>query len=114
MTLLFSTGLHFVPGHRLHDGNDLNIIVDWVNHTNWVPSFQVTMVQMRKALVSTGGGAIYKVQNGISADIADSINIQWAVGNVVDPGDALARSIQTSLGYTDSQMISLFALARTM
>jgi hypothetical protein len=111
---LFSTGRKFLPGWRLHDGNDINIIVDWINATNLVPSTQVTMVQMRKALVSTGGGAIYTVQNGISADIADPVNIAWSSGNVVSPGDVLAVSIQASLGYTAQQMTSLFALARTL
>jgi hypothetical protein len=78
------------------------------------PGSAVTMVQMRSALVATGGGAIYTVQNNISADIADVINIAWNAASLVAPGDVLSTSIQASLGYTNAQMDALFALARTL
>jgi hypothetical protein len=79
-----------------------------------VSSTAVTQVQMRNALVTTGGGAIYTVSNAIPADIADPVNVAWTSSNVVSPGDALAVSIQASLGYSTAQMDALFALARTM
>lgn len=74
----------------------------------------VTVAQMRKALVATGGGAIYTVANANPADVADSVNIEWTSGPYVSPGDPLAVAIQSALGINAQAMANLFALAGLM
>jgi hypothetical protein len=115
---------NLIPGHLVD--NDLSLVAATGYTTlrpladylamlgSVVSSTAVTMVQMRNALVSTGGGVIYTVSNAIPADIADPVNIAWTAGSTVAPGDVLALSIQASLSYSAAQMDALFALARTM
>ncbi len=88
----------------------LNTLVNELNAQTY--GSDVTVYQMKCALAALGGGQIYTVQNAISADIADAVNIEWTSGNVVTMGDPLAASIQSSLSYNDAQMTALFALAR--
>jgi hypothetical protein len=110
--MVFSTGHYFEPGKRLQDGSDINVIVDRVNGN--FPLGSVSMKQMRQALVNVSSAVLYSVANVIPADIADPINIEWTGGGLVIPGDPLAMLIQTTLGYSNSQMNALFAAARTL
>jgi hypothetical protein len=45
---------------------------------------------------------------------ADAAAIRWATGAPVGLGDPLATFIQTTLGYSNAQMTSLFAAARAI
>jgi hypothetical protein len=72
---------------------------------------QVPMWALRKALVSQGN--FYTVQQAISADPTNAVNIAWSNGAPSSIGDLLSASIQTALGYSGAQMITLYALAGT-
>jgi hypothetical protein len=65
----------------------------------------VTMKQLRLWLAANGAPAyIYTVDQAVSADIASTINIYWLHGNTMVTGDPLYVFIQTTLGFTSTQM----------
>ena len=67
----------------------------------------VTAKQMRGWLAANGAPLyIYTVDNAVPADIANAVNIQWNHGNTMVQGDALYNFIQTTLGFTPSQMLA--------
>ncbi|PPQ39381.1 hypothetical protein SAMN06265338_103227 [Rhodoblastus acidophilus] len=74
-------------------------------------SNSVTMRQARTWLASqsvAGLSAIYVIDQGVSADIADPLTIQWRHGATMVAGDALYAFIQSTLGLSSSQMGAAF------
>ena len=75
------------------------------------PGF-VSLRQFRTALAEQS--ELVTVDQAVSADITNAVNIQWNSGSLVVPDDDLASFVQTTLSYSDAQMTALFALAATM
>lgn len=67
--------------------------------------------QMRSAL--NAAGQLVTIDGAVSADITNTVTIEWRNGSVIVNGDAVASFIQTTLGYTNVQMLALFASALT-
>ena len=67
--------------------------------------------QMREAL--NAAGALVTIDGAVSADITNNVTIEWRNGSIIVNGDAVASFIQTTLGYTNMQMLALFASAIT-
>jgi hypothetical protein len=55
-------------------------------------------------------GVLYAIDNVVPADIANAVTIQWRRGQVMKSADGLYAFIQTTLGYTNAQMIAAFSL----
>jgi len=67
----------------------------------------VTMKQLRLWAASNGSPSyIYTIDNAVSADIANVVNIQWNHGNTMVYSDALYVFIQSTLGFTSGQMVT--------
>lgn len=69
----------------------------------------VTLYQFKTALASTG--VITSVSQAISADPANLVNIEWNSGGTVTYGDPLSNLVQSVTGWTNTQMLNLFATA---
>jgi hypothetical protein len=81
--------------------------------TDIVPTLPgaVTMRQFRLALADQG--KLHDAILGIPAEADDEANINWNSAYPVVLGDAVATSVQATLGYTNLQMIDLMLLAGT-
>jgi hypothetical protein len=71
----------------------------------------VTMRQFRLALADQG--QLHNAILGIPAEADDEANINWNSAYPVVLGDAVATSVQITLGYTDEEMVDLMLLAGT-
>lgn len=74
------------------------------------PFVTVTQKQMRTWLATHGSNPvyIYTVDNAVSALIADPVNIAWDHANSMTLNDALYQFIQSTLGFSTSQMLVAF------
>lgn len=69
----------------------------------------VTQKQLRGWLANNGIPAyIYTVDAVCPADIANAVNIQWLHGNTMVQGDPLYVFIETTLGFTPTQMATAY------
>jgi len=73
------------------------------------PGTLVTQKQFRTWLAANGAPLyIYTVDQAVPSDIASPINIQWNHSNTMIQGDALYNFIQSTLGFTNGQMLLAF------
>lgn len=69
----------------------------------------VTVSQLKRALAVQN--QLQTISDAISADITNSLNIQWSNGITVTNGDALYLFVKNTLSFSDAQMNTLIALA---
>ena len=74
-------------------------------------TLMATNRQIRSALAAAGN--LITIDGAMSADITNATTIEWRNGTVIVAGDAVYSFIQTTLGYSASQMAALFATALT-
>lgn len=111
-TLAGLTDVSIVEGSPIN-----NFVLTWNESQNaWIASLggssvtgTVTLRQFKLALAAIN--QMETITASIPADVNNAINIEWTSSSSVIPGDSLANSVQTTLGYTNSQMASLFASA---
>jgi len=68
----------------------------------------ITMKQMKQALINTG--VFYTISNAIPANPGVTLNVAWWSA-FISPGDTLSAFIQSTLGYSNTQMTALYAAA---
>jgi len=73
------------------------------------PTGALNVKQLKLQLISIN--QMVNVSNAILADVTQVENVQWFTGGFTSVGDALSDRIQTVLGYTNAQMVSLYAVA---
>ena len=77
-----------------------------------IPNYGVVSVsQFKKAL--NNAGVMVTVDDAISANVTNNLNVQWRNGLSVQNGDALYTFVKSTLGYTDDQMSNLLQYAAT-
>ena len=70
----------------------------------------VTISQVRQWAAANGSPLyIYQIDNVMTADIANTANIQWNHGSTMKLNDALYNFIQSVTGFTNAQMLAAFA-----
>lgn len=69
----------------------------------------ITCGQLQQALGLISQNA--NVYQSLSADMNDSVWIQYSRNTTCTYGDALSLRVQAILGYTDAQMVALFVSA---
>lgn len=71
-----------------------------------------SMRQIKAALADQGN--LYALFMGISSDPTDSFNIAWTTASRMTPTDPfITGCLQPVLGYSDADVVVLFALAAT-
>ncbi|MCZ4340567.1 hypothetical protein O4H52_03040 [Sphingomonadaceae bacterium G21617-S1] len=73
------------------------------------PDGAVPAYAMRIALADAG--RLYDIASNIDADLGSVVNIRWGSGAPIVPGDPMAAFIQTTLDYSDPEMVDLFTAA---
>ena len=73
------------------------------------PIGYVTMVQLKLAMVTQAN--ILTVANAVPAAVENPINIYWNSNAFTQVGDTMSSFIQSTLSYTNTQMMALYALA---
>lgn len=67
--------------------------------------------RVRRALAATSAATLTAVAAAVPADPTDPVNIAWNCGAPVDVGSVLYVFIQSTLGWTTSQMTTLMVSA---
>ena len=79
-----------------------------------IPGSTVTQKQFRAWAAANGSPVyIYTIDQAVSADIADNVNIRWNHGNTMAINDALYNFIQSTLSFSNAQMLAAFAAMGT-
>lgn len=67
----------------------------------------VTISQVRQWAAANGSPLyIYQIDNVLTADIANMVNIQWNHGSTMKQGDTLYNFIQSVTGFNNAQMLA--------
>lgn len=82
-----------------------DVVADILGGTCWV-------WQLKMALQTTSN--LRAVHEAVSADVTNQVNMIWSNGWRSSKGDLLSNFIKSTLGWNDSQMTTLYALAPTM
>ena len=69
----------------------------------------ITVGQVKRALIYNG--VLQTVSDAVPADVTNAVNMEWYNGLSVKSGDALYSFIQSTLGYSASQMSALMSYA---
>lgn len=75
------------------------------------PIGYVSMVQLKLALSSQM--TLTTVENAVPAALENPINIRWNSNALTIIGDTISNFVQSTLSYTNTQMMALYALAAT-
>lgn len=70
-----------------------------------------TVSQFKKAL--SQANLMQTISDAITADVTNSINIQWESGILFESNDTLYNFIKSTLSYSDAQMNTLIQSAKT-